>query len=474
MSTFSPNRERIFNDLSALVSFNSPHSVPELADQHAAAADWVAAALAERGLEVERHATVDKADAIIGRRHVSDDAPTVLLYSHYDVVPAGDPVAWTADPFTLTERDGRWYGRGAADCKGNVAMHLEALRLIDATDGPTANLIVLVEGSEELGGGGLEKLIQEKPSLFEADVILIADSGNVAVGTPTLTTALRGGAQLKITVETLRGAIHSGTFGGPAPDPVAALIRTLDSLRDASGHTTIDGLSDALTATWPGQPYDAEAFRADAGVLDGVSLLGGVESGAAGAASAGVASAGAPGVADLVWARPAVTIIGFTSTPVSKAVNAIVPRAEAQLNLRVPAGMDPAAAAEALKQHLIAHTPWGAKVSVEIFDINNGFATDPSQPAIALLGECLQEAYQETAGSDPTVTAPTDLVTVGSGGSIPLTATLQEHFPNAAIAMYGVEDNQAGIHSVDESVHPYEIERIAVAEAKFLQRVASL
>ena len=469
MSTFSPNRERIFNDLSALVSFNSPHSVPELADQHAAAADWVAAALAERGLEVERHATVDKADAIIGRRHVSDDAPTVLLYSHYDVVPAGDPVAWTADPFTLTERDGRWYGRGAADCKGNVAMHLEALRLIDATGDPTANLIVLVEGSEELGGGGLEKLIQEKPALFEADVILIADSGNVAVGTPTLTTALRGGAQLKVTVETLRGAIHSGTFGGPAPDPVAALIRTLDSLRDTSGHTTIDGLSDALTATWPGQPYDAEAFRADAGVLDGVSLLGGVESGASGAPSAG-----APGVADLVWARPAVTIIGFTSTPVSKAVNAIVPRAEAQLNLRVPAGMDPAAAAEALKQHLIAHTPWGAKVSVEIFDINNGFATDPSQPAIALLGECLQEAYQETAGSDPTVTAPTDLVTVGSGGSIPLTATLQEHFPNAAIAMYGVEDNQAGIHSVDESVHPYEIERIAVAEAKFLQRVASL
>ena len=464
MSTFTPNRERIFNDLSALVSFNSPHSVPELADQHAAAADWVAAALAERGLEVERHATIDKADAIIGRRHVSDDAPTVLLYSHYDVVPAGEPAAWTADPFTLTERDGRWYGRGAADCKGNVAMHLEALRLIDEAGGPQANLIVLVEGSEELGGGGLEKLIQEQPGLFEADVILIADSGNVAVGTPTLTTALRGGAQLKITVETLRGAIHSGTFGGPAPDPVAALIRTLDSLRDASGHTTIDGLSDALTATWTGQPYDAAAFRADAGVLDGVSLLGGVESG----------TAGSPGVADMVWARPALTIIGFTSTPVSEAVNAIVPRAEAQLNLRVPADMDPAAAAEALKQHLISHTPWGAKVSVEIFDINHGFATDPSRPAIALLGECLQESYEEGAGSDPTVTTPTDLVTVGSGGSIPLTATLQEHFPDATIAMYGVEDNLAGIHSVDESVHPYEIERVAVAEAKFLQRVASL
>lgn len=468
MSTFEPNRERIFNDLSALVSFNSPHSVPELADQHAAAADWVASALAERGLEVERHATVDNADAIIARKHVSDDAPTVLLYSHYDVVPAGDPSAWTADPFTLTERDGRWYGRGAADCKGNVAMHLEALRLIDASGGTDANLVLLVEGSEELGGGGLEKLIEEKPELFAADIILIADSGNVAVGTPTLTTALRGGAQLKVTVETLRGAIHSGTFGGPAPDPVAALIRTLDSLRDDSGRTTIDGLGDALSATWPGEPYTADAFRKDAGVLDGVSLMGDIDNGGENAS-------------DMVWARPAVTVIGFTSTPVSEAVNAIIPRAEAQLNLRVPAGMDPAAAADALKQHLIDHTPWGAKVEVEIFDINHGFATDPSRPAIALLGECLEESYKEAstsdsapAASEPAASASSDLVTVGSGGSIPLTATLQKHFPDAAIAMYGVEDNNAGIHSVDESVHPFEIERVAIAEAKFLQRVTSL
>lgn len=461
MSTFEPNRERIFNDLSALVSFNSPHSVPEFANQHAAAADWVANALSERGLEVERHATVDNADAIIARKHVSDDAPTVLLYSHYDVVPAGDASAWTADPFTLTERDGRWYGRGAADCKGNVAMHLEALRLIDDAGGTDANLVVLVEGSEELGGGGLEKLIEEQPELFAADIILIADSGNVTVGTPTLTTALRGGAQLKVTVETLRGAIHSGTFGGPAPDPVAALIRTLDSLRDETGRTTIDGLDDALSATWSGQPYDTDAFRNDAGVLDGVSLMGDIDNGGENAA-------------DMVWARPAVTIIGFTSTPVDQAVNAIIPGAEAQLNLRVPAGMDPATAAEALKKHLIEHTPWGAKVEVEIFDINHGFSTDPSQPAIALLGECLQEAYKEAAGSDPAVTASTDLVSVGSGGSIPLTATLQKHYPDAAIAMYGVEDNNAGIHSIDESVHPYEIERVAVAEAKFLQRVTKL
>ena len=136
---------------------------------------------------------------------------------------------------------------------------------------------------------------------------------------------------------------------------------------------------------------------------------------------------------------------------------------------------DPAAAAETLKQHIIDHTPWGAKVEVEIFDVNHGFATDPSRPAIALLGECLQEAYKETEGSDRAPAGvSTDLVSVGSGGSIPLTATLQKHYPDAAIAMYGVEDNNAGIHSIDESVHPYDIERVAVAEAKFLQRVTTL
>lgn len=455
-SHLTPNRERIFKDLSELVSFNSPHSTPELADQHAAGADWVAAAIGARGFEVERHPTVDKADVIIGRRPGREGAPTVLLYSHYDVVPAGDPAAWTADPFTLTERDGRWYARGAADCKGNVAMHLEALRMLEETTGTDANLLAVIEGSEELGGGGLEKLINEQPELFEADVILIADSGNVAVGTPTLTTALRGGAQVRVTMRTLEGAIHSGTFGGAAPDAVAALVRTLDSLHDAHGRTVIDNLD--CTQTWPGEPYTPETFRTDGGVLDGVDLM------------------GAPGEqpSDLVWARPAVSITGFTSTPVDQAVNAINPQAQAQLNLRVPATMDPAEAAEALKQHLIDHTPWGAHVEIEIFDVNHGFATDSERPAIKLLGECLQEAYSEDTPAGSQADSPAELAVVASGGSIPLTATLQKHFPEAAIAMFGVEDNLARIHSVDESVHPYEIERVAVAEALFLQRVADV
>lgn len=441
MTDFTPDRSRIFSDLAALVSFNSPHSTPELADEHEAACAWTVAALEKAGLKVTRYPTVDDADTVVGVKEPVGDAPTVLLYSHYDVVPAGDPAAWTNDPFELTERDGRWYGRGAADCKGNLAMHLEALRLLEQNGGTDLGLKVVVEGSEELGGeDGLVKLIESDPEIFRADVILIADSGNAAVGEPTLTTSLRGGAQIKVTVETLEGAIHSGSFGGAAPDAAHALVRIADSLFDEHGRTTIDGVD--TTAKWSGDAYERDTFRTDAGVLDGVQLLGTVED----------------EPADMCWARPAVTMIGFTSTPVAEAVNAVNPRAEAQFNLRVPAGQNAAEVAQKMVEHIHAHTPWGAKVDVEVSGINEPFATDPERPGVAKLGECLREAY----GAET-------LTVVGSGGSIPLTITLQEQFPEAEIALFGVEEPACGIHGVDESVDPTEIERIAVAEARFLQ-----
>lgn len=441
MTDFTPDRSRIFSDLAALVSFNSPHSTPELADEHEAACAWTVAALEKAGLKVTRYPTVDDADTVVGVKEPVGDAPTVLLYSHYDVVPAGDPAAWTSDPFELTERDGRWYGRGAADCKGNLAMHLEALRLLEQNGGTDLGLKVVVEGSEELGGeDGLVKLIESDPEIFRADVILIADSGNAAVGEPTLTTSLRGGAQIKVTVETLEGAIHSGSFGGAAPDAAHALVRIADSLFDEHGRTTIDGVD--TTAKWSGDAYERDTFRTDAGVLDGVQLLGTVED----------------EPADMCWARPAVTMIGFTSTPVAEAVNAVNPRAEAQFNLRVPAGQNAAEVAQKMVEHIHAHTPWGAKVDVEVSGINEPFATDPERPGVAKLGECLREAY----GAET-------LTVVGSGGSIPLTITLQEQFPEAEIALFGVEEPACGIHGVDESVDPTEIERIAVAEARFLK-----
>ncbi len=432
-------RERIFSDLSALVSFNSVHGQPGLEEQSTGAADWTRRALEEAGLAVEAIPTVDGSTALIGRRDAAEGMPTVLLYSHYDVVPAGDPKEWISDPFTLTERDGRWYGRGAADCKGNLVMHLAALRAVEAAGGTGLGLKVVIEGSEERGGEGLETLLAERPELFTADAILIADSGNAAVGVPTLTTTLRGGAQLTVTVDTLRAPVHSGMFGGAAPDAVAALVRMLDSLRDDRGRTVIDGVE--TQQRWDGEPYAAETFRADAGVLDGVELMGD--------------DADSP--ADFVWARPAVTVTGFTSTPVAEAVNAVPATASAQLNLRVPAGMDAADVAEKLAAHLRERTPWGAQVDVRIADVNQPFRTDPSGPALGRLRACLAAAY-----------GATESATIGSGGSIPLTLALQNAFPDAEVALFGVEEPQSTIHSPNESVDPTEIANIAAAEALFL------
>lgn len=450
MST-TESRQLIFDQLSQLVAFNSVHSDPATAEDAAAAARWVVRALEESPIDfqVDTVATSDGSTTVLGRRPAEGNQPTVLLYCHYDVVPAGPREAWESDPFTLTERDGRWYGRGAADCKGNVVMHFAALRELAEYEAahPEADklgLLFVSEGSEEMGGEGLDTLIEKSPELFASDVILIADTGNAAVGVPTLTTTLRGGAQVDVTVRTLGTPVHSGMFGGAAPDAAFALVRTLDSLKDEKGRTVIDGVDSS--ARWEGLPYDKAAFRADSTTLDGVELLGGEED----------------NPADFIWSRPSVVLTGFSSTPVEEAVNAIPAVAKARLNLRVPAGVDTAEVAQKLEAHLRAHVPGGAQIEVEIFDINYGFDADTSLPAARVLSAALSEAYDGA-----------EVAHIGAGGSIPLTSALQAQFPKAEIALFGVEEPKTSIHSANESVDPSEIERIAKAEAIFLTKYAA-
>lgn len=436
-------RDRIFQDLKELTSFNSVHSVPELHDQLMGAADWVERALNDAGLDVSSYDGIDKSRIFIATKDPEPGQPTVLLYSHYDVVPAGPLDKWTSDPFTLTERDGRWYARGAADCKGNLVMHLAVLRALNDLGGTPLGIRVVIEGSEEMGGEGLDNLIDTHPELFTSDVIFIADSGNAAVGTPTLTTTLRGGGQMKVTLDTLNAPVHSGSFGGAAPDAVFAMVRLLDTLRDANGLIAIDGLD--CTQTWNGLPYEGEDFRSDAGILDGVAVMG-----------SGVAS-----VADQVWARPAVSITGWTSTPVAEAVNAVPATCSVNLQFRVPPGQTSSQVAAALEAHLRAHVPWGAHISVETSGLNDPFASDISGQAISYFNSCMSAAFGK------------ELVTVGGGGSIPLCEKLQSILPAAEIALFGVEEPSCVIHSPDESVDPNEIRDIAIAEALFLSNYSA-
>ena len=219
--------------------------------------------------EVSLSRTPDGSMAVHGHAPAPDGAPTVLLYSHYDVQPPLGEDEWQSPTFELTERDGRWYGRGAADCKGNIVMHLAALRALKEVHGrfPTG-VKVICEGSEEQGTGGLEAFVPQNPELLAADAILVCDTGNFAAGVPTLTTTLRGVTNVDVKLSALASAMHSGMFGGAAPDPVAALVAMLASMHDAHGDTTIDGVD--ATGKWQGVDYPPERFRADAQVLDGV------------------------------------------------------------------------------------------------------------------------------------------------------------------------------------------------------------
>ncbi|MFI6778638.1 dipeptidase [Nocardia sp. NPDC050412] len=427
-------------DLTQLVSFKSvadPRQFPP--EDCNRTAQWVADAFAGAGLtKVGLHETPDGSKAVIASRPALDGAPTVLLYCHYDVQPPLDDDAWRTPVWELTEKDGRWYGRGSADCKGNIVMHLTALRALGA-DLPLGVTLV-AEGSEEQGTGGLEQFVEANPDLLRADAILIGDCGNFAIGMPTLTESLRGNVNVVVTIETLAGPMHSGMFGGPAPDALAALIHLLASLRDEYGNTTVAGLPN--DQRWTGVQYLADQFRADAGVLGGVELTGNGT------------------VADMLWARPALTVLGIDAPKVVGSAAAIQPAARARLNLRIPPGTDPDQALELLTAHLLSHTPWSAKISVETEGTGAPFRSASGGPARTAMEAALTASYGRAT------------TTQGQGGSIPLCNVFADTYPHAEIMLLGVEEPKCLIHAPNESVDPSEIEHMALAEALFLATYA--
>ncbi|MFE4867950.1 dipeptidase [Streptomyces sp. NPDC056682] len=407
-----------------------------------AAANWVADALRTEGFQdVALLDTPDGSQSVYGLLPGPVGAPTVLLYAHYDVQPKLDESAWVTPPFELTERDGRWYGRGAADCKGGFIMHLLALRALKANGGVPVSVKVIVEGSEEQGTGGLEQYAEAHPELLTADAIVIGDTGNFRVGLPTVTATLRGMTMIRVQIDTLEGNLHSGQFGGAAPDALAALIRVLDSLRDENGQTVIEGLP--ADSAWDGLQYPEVEFRQDARVLDGVSLP------------------GTGTVADRIWARPAVTVVGIDCHPVAGATPSIPATARAQISLRVPPGQDAAEATKLLYAHIEKHVPWNARVSFEQVGQGQPFRADINSPAYTSMAEAMAVAYPGE-----------EMQSSGMGGSIPLCNTLSALYPQAEILLIGLSEPEAQIHAVNESVSPQELERLSVAEAHFLVNYA--
>lgn len=430
------NMPRARADLAELVAFPSVAVAGEQPAACAAAADWLVVAFTAVGVEdVTVAITEDGSACVHGCAPGPEGAPTVLIYSHYDVQPALGEDAWDTPVWELTGgADDRWYGRGTADCKGNVVAHLTALRALAGEFPVTVK--ILLDGSEEPGTGGLDAYVVAHPDLFRADAICVVDSGNAELGRPTLTSSLRGETTVDVTLSGLAGAAHSGVFGGPAPDPVAGLIALLATLHDPAGATTVDGL--ANRAVWKGTDYPEQDFRRDARILDGVGLL------------------GSGTVADGLWARFAATIIGIDVPPVDRAVLVVQPSARASVSLRVPPGTTGVAAQDALEAHLHAHTPWGLRCATERVAVSDPFAGSLAGPAY----DAMKGAFEEAYGAPVTTT--------GDGGSIPLCTVLQATYPDAEILLYGVEEPACRIHAPNESVAPAEIERVALSEALFL------
>jgi len=425
-------------DLERLVRIRSVSADPDAAPQLWASASEVAGLLRGVGLpEVDVVTAGDSRPAVIGSRPGPPGAPHVLLYAHHDVQPPGDPAGWDSDPFEPVERDGRLYGRGTADDKAGVAVHLAALRA-HADGGLPVGVTVLVEGEEEIGSPALRDFLAAYAERLRADVVVFADAGNWSTEVPALTTTLRGGTNLVVEVRTLDHGLHSGMFGGPVPDALTALCRLLATLHDENGDVAVPGL---VRGTTTSPDLDEEQLRAEAGLLDGVRLT------------------GTGRLADRLSAAPALAVIGIDAPPVAGAANTLIPVARAKVSLRVAPGDDADAAHDALAAHLLAHAPWGAQVRAE--------AGGAAAPFTARTGgrayRCARSAL-ETAWGTPAVLA-------GAGGSIPFVTAYAGRFPDAEILITGVEDPDTRAHGANESLHLATFERACLAEALLLDKL---
>ena len=429
----------VMRDLEDLVRIPSVSADPARFDQVQRSAAATAQLLTGAGFPDVRMLSADGGQpAVVARRPAPDGAPTVLLYAHHDVQPEGAAADWLSEPFTPTRRGDRLYGRGAADDKAGIAAHLAAVRAYGGQ--PPVGVTVFVEGEEEVGSPTLAAFLAEHADLLAADVIVIADSGNWAVGKPALTTALRGLADAVVEVRTLEHAVHSGMFGGPVPDALTCLCRLLASLHDDAGNVAVAGLT---SSTVSDLDYPLERFRAEAGLVDGVELI------------------GTGTVVERLWSRPALSVLAIDAPRVADASNTLVPVASAKVSLRVPPGNDAVDALKALTAHLESHAPWGSSVSVTPGETGQPFAVNASGPAYDAARSAFRDAWD---GEEP--------VDIGVGGSIPFIAAFAQAFPEAAILVTGVEDPDTRAHGANEGLHLADFERVCLAEALLLDRLA--
>jgi len=338
-----------------------------------------------------------------------------------------------------TERGGRLFGRGTADDKAGIAVHAAALQAWEGK--PPIGVAVFIEGEEEIGSAHLPEFLGKYEDLLRADAIVLADCANWTIGQPTLTTSVRGILDCIVEVRTLDHAVHSGRYGGPVPDALTALCRLIATLHNRKGGVAVKGLRN-------GSPHalrmPESELRRFTGLRPGVRLL------------------GRGSLTDRLWTRPAIAVLGIDAPPTSDAATKLVPVASARISVRLAPGDDTQRAFRAVDEHLRRRAPWGAEVTVRPCREGEPHAIDVSGHAF----QAFRRACADTWGRPP--------VEPGSGGSLPLVATLASAYPGTAMLLTGVEDPESNTHSENESVHLGELRNCCINEAMLLGHLASL
>lgn len=378
--------------------------------------------------------------AVVATRAARNGRPTILLYAHHDVQPVGDEALWESPPFEPTLRDGRIYGRGAADDKAGVMAHIGALRALTEAVGADFDLgvVLFFEGEEEAGSRSFAQFLIDNADDLRADVIVVADSGNWDSQTPALTVSLRGNTRFTMRVRTLDHASHSGMFGGAVPDAMMATVKLLATLWDEDGAVAVDGLTERDAET---PPYTEETLRDEAGLPAGSSPI------------------GTGTILSRIWNKPSITVTGIDAPSVANASNTLSPEISVVISARIAPGQDAHDAYEAIEAHLRAHAPFGAQLEFSGQDFGDPFLVDTSGWAVAAARKALHEGY----GVEP--------VDIGVGGSIPFIADLVRDFPGGQILVTGVEDPHGRAHSPNESLHVDTFRHALLAEALLLENL---
>ncbi|KKM11405.1 peptidase M20 [Clostridiales bacterium PH28_bin88] len=425
---FMEHREEHLSQLGEFLRIPSISALSAHKDDMRRAARWLEAELHRIGMEGVAIMETGGHPAVYAERLDQPGKPTALIYGHYDVQPV-DPVdLWETPPFEPSIRDGKLYARGAHDNKGQIFMHLKVIEVILKFNGKfPLNVKILIEGEEEIGSGNLTRLLNERKELLKADVVVISDTSLYARGVPSLTYAVRGLAAMEVHVAGANGDLHSGTYGGAAPNAVHALVSMLASLRQVDGRIAVEGFYDQVReltreekGSFDSLEFDEESLKRELGVN---------------------ALPGEPGfsVLERLWARPTLEINGIWGGFQDEGTKTVIPaRAGAKITCRLVPDQEPDKVLDAIKSHLAKVCPPGATVSFKR-EPGNALAciTPIDHPAIRAAQAALTEVYGKEAKF------------IRAGGSIPVVGIFASVL-NAPSVMMGFGLNDENIHAPNE------------------------